>query len=347
MTRTEQYISYLTIINNSLTNGRSITFALDLIKRQSKSKSEQKRIDIAVNSIKRGDKMSSAFHRAKMFDNDIISYIKIAESSSYFIKIMNNILAFLEEKNRFLRDSKEKISMPIIYFILAIITIFGVKFFAIPQQIKQISTYSKDIQGLVAEHLSEAQFIANAILVIDIFVFFILIVFLYAIYGTKYFAKLFKTISLHVPFVSNVVFLFDKFFTLLFFGQILQGGIDSKKSVLIMAEHTNNIRFLDYFKNILYKMKYGERDIFSHKKIFTPFESDLIAGSSNSNQLGETFIKISNYSKNEAYTGFTSFFRFLTFFSIFLLSATIFLEFYAIVVTQLIIQSNLIQSIGN
>jgi type II secretory pathway component PulF len=347
MTTTQQYISYLTIINNSLSSGKSITFALNLIKNQSKSKFEKKRIDKAILQIKQGERISDALHENKIFDDDITSYIKIAESSSNFLKMLNQILQFLEEKNNFLSESKEKISMPIIYFILALVTIIGVKFYAIPQQIQQISSYSDKIKALVSEHLLEAHLIANTIFIIDILVFMILIIFLYSIYGTKYFTKSIKFISLHIPFVAKVIFLFDKFFTLLFLGNILKGGIDIKKSVNIILRYTTNIKISKYFEEIIQKMKYGESKIFISNKIFTNFENDLVVSATNSEQLGDTFEKISKYAKSEAYSRFTSFFRFLTFFSIFILTATVFLEFYAIVVTQLIIQSNIINSIGN
>ena len=79
-----------------------------------------------------------------------------------------------------------------------------------------------------------------------------------------------------------------------------------------------------------------------HSSLYDGVEKGLLLGAGTSMQVGTIMSEISSRAKTEALMLTTKFFRLVTMMSIFMMAFAVFIEFYTVVLTQIIIQKGLI-----
>jgi hypothetical protein len=95
-------------------------------------------------------------------------------------------------------------------------------------------------------------------------------------------------------------------------------------------------------------IKYGNKNFLTENMMFSNVQKSMFLGVSNSLQLGENLVKLGQLIKEDAYYGTVRFFRFITLFSIIMLASSVFLEFYSVVITQMIVQKTFVMdSLGS
>lgn len=337
-------LTLLKTLQLSLENGKSITNALMLMQGITTDKSEQRTYGQITKAIQEGASFSKSIEKHLSPSPDIIQFISMAEKGGSFVKTLKSVVNYLEIKNRFYQESSDKIALPLIYFTLTSVIVIGIRFFAIPFHLKEASTYDPKIQAVIADHLQTAQNLSDilfGLLVLFTIYFFIVMVALFNYTGAlqglaKRYASLF-------PISSKIIGYFEKFMLLSLLSEMLKNGVSLKISFKAAAYSTLIPSISKQFNTVLERLSRGEKH-FWEIDFFEPIEQSLLAGAGNITQLGDMLGQFSDRSRLNALTAATSFFRIITIMAILLLAFAVFVEFFTIVLTQVLIQQEFINA---
>jgi len=328
----------------TMQNGKNLSSGLQLLANTAEKKAEKK-VYIAINNdLRDGKSFSEALSNHKIGSLDVIQFITMAEKGVDFKQALEKIIKYLEVKDKFQRESSDQTTLPVIYFSIASIVVIGVKFFAVPMQMERASGYSPEIIKLISGHLHLAQIFTDILflgLVILASYFFVLLIALFN--QSRSVQSIAKQVALLLPMTSKIVIKFEKFMLFSMLGDMLQSGISFKKAMTSALETTTVIKFRNAIQQTLDTIKYDGKFIF-HAYLYDSVERGLLAGVGSTKQIGSVMLEISSRARTDAMQKSSNFFRLITFLSIFLMAFAVFIEFYTVVLTQILIQKGLIDA---
>ena len=339
-------LSLLKTLQLSLENGKSLTNALMLMQGISKDKSEQRTYAQITKAIQEGASFSKSIEKYVSPSPDIIQFISMAEKGGSFVKTLKSVVNYLEIKDKFYHESNDKIALPLIYFTLTSVVVIGIRFFAIPFHLKEASTYDPKIQAVIADHLHVAQNLSDllfASLVLLTGYFFIVMIALFNYAGIV--QGLAKQYASLLPLSSRIIGYFEKFMLLSLLSEMLKNGVSLKTSFKAAMTSTLVPSISKQFSTVLERLSRGEKN-FWDIVFFEEIEQHLLAGAGNITQLGEILGQFADRSRLNALAAATRFFRIITILSILLLAFAVFVEFFTIVLTQVLIQQEFINAAG-
>jgi type II secretory pathway component PulF len=339
-------LTLLKTLQLSLENGKSLTNALSLLQKTAKSKSEVSAYVNITKSIQEGASFSKAVEKYVAPSPDIIQFVAMAEKGGSFVKTLKSLVHYLEIKNKFHQESNDKIALPMIYFTLTAIIIIFVRFFAVPFHISEAKTYDPKIFVVIAEHLDMALILSNVLfggLLLFAGYFFIVMIALFNYTGVI--TGLAKRYASHLPMSSKIIEYFEKFILLSLLSAMLKNGVSLKIALTTAANSTLVPRIEKQFRGILSQVSRGEKN-FWIIPFFEDIEQHLLAGAGTVTQLGDILAQFADRSRLNALTMATKFFRIITIMAILLLAFAVFVEFFTIVLTQVLIQQEVINQAG-
>lgn len=326
----------------TMQNGRSLSSGIKLLVTSAQTKKERKVYLKIYDDLKSGSTFSQSLKKHNIGSIDIVQFLTMAEKGVSFRVALERIVHYIGVKDEFERASNEKITLPFIYFFLASLIVLGVKFVAVPYQLDAAKDYSKEILKLIHEHLEIAQIMTDALFVLLTIVASYFFILLFALFAQSRITQgIAKQIALYLPFSSKIVIYFEKFILFNMIGEMLKSGISFKKAIESAAEATNIKRFKMAFLESLYKIK-NDGQFILHSTLYDNTEKGLLKGIGSSSQTGEVMLEISERARADALSSTTKFFRLITVISIFLMAFAVFIEFYTVVLTQILIEKGLI-----
>lgn len=326
----------------TLQNGKNISSAMKLLSKSSKSKKERDMYITINNDLQDGMTFSKSLEKQNVGSLDVIQFITMAEQSLSFKTALEKIINYIDIKDTFQRESNDKTSLPVIYFFISALIVIGVRFFAVPYQIAKSKEYSPEVQDLIAAHLQVAQFLADTL-----FVFLVLIASYFILLLLSLFSQdravqgIAKELALFIPFTSKIVLKFEKFILFSILGEMLQSGISYKNAITTAFEITVITKFKKALSETLQGAK-NEGKMLFHPSLYDSLEQELLIGIGSSSQMGKVFLEISNRARIDALELTGKFLRMITFLSILLMAFAVFVEFFTVVLTQVLIQKGLI-----
>jgi len=328
----------------TIQNGKNISSGMQILCNSTSSTKEKKIYNEIYNNLRDGISFSEAISKQKITSKDTIEFIAMAEKGVNFKNSLEKIVHYLEVKETFKRESSDKTSLPTIYFLIASIVVIGIKFIAVPMQIERSLDYSKEIIILISNHLAIAQLLTNILFTLLIFFGGYFLILLIALFDKSYnIQNKAKKIALLLPFASIIVLKFEKFALFSMLSEMLLSGITYKNALQSGIHSTSVKKFQVAIFQTLNHIKKDGKFIY-HPFLYEPIERELLAGIGSSKQLGLVMQEISSRAKTEAMELSTKFFRMVTFVSIFLMAFAVFIEFYTVVLTQIIIQKGMIDA---
>ncbi len=328
----------------TMQNGKNISSGMELLYNTSKNRYERKIYKKIDSDIKNGIPFSKALENQKITSKDIVEFISLAERSVNFKISLEKLLHYLDVKESFKRESNDKTSLPIIYFFIASIVVIAIKFFAVPMQIERSMQYSQEIINLISHHLILAQIMSNILFFLLVFFAIYFLILLIALFDKSYVIQdKAKKIALFLPFISSIIFKFEKFALFSMLSDMLSSGISYKNALESAINSTSIYKFKLAMQDTLYKIKMDGKFIY-HPYLYDDVERELLIGIGSSKQLANIMNEISLKAKMEAMQLSTKFFRLITVISILLMAFAVFIEFYTIVLTQIIIQKGIIDA---
>lgn len=328
----------------TIRNGKSISSGMELLASAAKTKEEKKVYGKIYNDLKDGHSFSRALSKHKIGSIDIINFINMAEKGTNFKQSLEKIIHYLEVKDEFERESKSKTTLPVIYFSIASLIVIGVKFFAVPYQIAEVANYHKMVKDLVADHLHIAQVMTDILfisLVVIASYFFILLISLFGLSRTT--QVIAKYLALLLPLSATIVMKFEKFMLFSMLSEMLLSGISYQKSMSTAIATTTVVKFKKAIKSTLENIKRNGKLIL-HPHLYDDIEQGLLAGVGSSEQIGLVMAEISDRARTDALDLTSNFFRIITLLSIILMAFAVFIEYYTVVLTQLIIQKGMLDA---
>lgn len=339
-------LTLLKTLQLSLENGKSLTNSLSLLQKTAKSKSEATVYANITRTIQEGSSFSRAIEKYVSPSPDIIQFVAMAEKGGSFVKTLRSVVSYLEIKNKFHQESNDKIALPMIYFTLTTIIVIFVRFFAVPFHIEEAKTYDPKIFAIIAEHLDMALILSNVlfgVLILFSIYFFIVMIALFSYTGIV--QGIAKRYASYLPMGSKIIEYFEKFILLSLLSAMLKNGVSLKTAFKTAAAGTLVPRIEKQFKGILTQVSRGEKTFWTIP-FFEDIEQHLLAGVGTVSQLGDILEQFADRARLNALTTATKFFRMMTILAILLLAFAVFVEFFTIVLTQVLIQQAIITTAG-
>lgn len=332
----------LKTLHFTMQNGKSLSSGMELLANSAESRSEKKVYRSIYKDLQDGSTFSDALKKNRLGSLDILQFISIAEKGVSFRVALEKIVSYLEMKDLYERESSEKTNIPFIYLFLSSIIVIGVKFFAVPYQIGESQKYSKEILNMIQTHLNIAQLMSDLLFISLIIVALYFVTLLLALFSHSFIIQgIAKHIALILPFSSKIIIKFEKFMLFNMLSEMLLSGISFKKALNSAITSISVVKFKKAILETLHSIKNSGKLIF-HPSLYDSVEKALMVGAGTSTQTGSIMREISHRAKTEALSLTTSFFRLITMISIFMMAFAVFIEFYTVVLTQLIIQKGLI-----
>jgi type II secretory pathway component PulF len=332
----------LKTLHFTLQNGKNLSSGMHLLATTAKTKKERAAYMKIHNDLKDGSTFSEALRNSRVGSLDILQFIKMAEHGVSFKAALSKIINYLEVKDEFERESNDKTTLPFIYLTIASLIVIGIKFFAVPYQVDRASEYSKEIIALIGNHLQIAQLMSDALFILLVIVASYFFILLTAMFSHSFITQgVAKNIGLVLPFTSSIIVKFEKFILFSMLGEMLKSGISFKKAVNSAIDTVSVIKFKMALRETLDSIKNDGKFIF-HSSLYDDIEKGLLLGAGSSSQIGLVMSEISSRAKTDALKLSTKFFRLITVISIFLMAFAVFIEFYTVVLTQIMIQKGLI-----
>lgn len=328
----------------TIQNGKSISSGMQLLADTAKTRQEKKVFRQINNDIKDGHTLSQALDKHKIGSLDVINFIAMAEKGTSFKLALEKIIHYIEVKDEFERESDAKTSLPIIYFSIASLVVLGVKFIAVPYQMSQVAEYHKMVRDMVEGHLHVAQIMTDVLFITLLIIasyFFLLLISLFSQSRTA--QAIAKQLSLLLPLSSSIIMKFEKFILFSMLGEMLQSGISYQKAMSSAIATTTVIKFRKAMQETLQNIKHNGKFIL-HSHLYDNVEQGLLTGVGSSKQIGSVMLEISDRARTDSLKLSTKFFRLITILSILLMSFAVFIEYYTVVLTQILIQKGFIDA---
>lgn len=337
-------LSLLKTLHLSLENGKSLTNALSLLQDITKNKSEKNTYSKMSKAIQEGASFSKSVEKYVSPSPDVVQFLSMAEKGGSFVRTLKSVVTYLEIKDRFYQESNDKIALPLIYFTLTTIVVIGVRFLAIPFHLQEASNYDPKIKAVIADHLHIAQNLSDLLFVLLILFaayFFIVMIAVFNYTGVT--QGLAKRYASWLPLSSRIIEYFEKFMLLSLLSEMLKNGISLKTSFKTAATSSLVPSVTKQFNLILERMSRGEKN-FWEIPFFEEIEQRLLIGAGNITQLSDMIGKFADRARLNALTAATGFFRVITVVSILILAFAVFVEFFTVVLTQVLIQQEFINA---
>ncbi|MDO9056439.1 MAG: type II secretion system F family protein [Sulfuricurvum sp.] len=339
-------LTLLKTLQLSLENGKSLTNALNLLQNTTKNKDERIAYGKITRSIQEGASFSKAVEKYVSPSPDIIQFVAMAEKGGSFVKTLKSVVSYLEIKNKFHQESNDKIALPMIYFTLTATIIIFVRFFAVPFHIQEAKTYDPKIFVIIAEHLDMALALSNLLfggLLLFSAYFFIVMIALFNYTGIV--QGIAKRFASRLPMSSKIIEYFEKFILLSLLSAMLKNGVSLKTAFKTAAAGTLVPSIAKQFNGILAQVSRGEKNFWTIP-FFEDIEQHLLAGAGTVTQLGDILEQFADRARLNALAMAGKFFRIITILAILLLAFAVFVEFFTIVLTQVLIQQEIVNSAG-
>lgn len=327
-------------------NGKSLTNALRLLESIAKHDYERRIYAKITQAVQEGTPFSKAVEKYVSPSPDVIQFIAMAEKGGSLVKTLKSVVSYLEIKNKFYHESNDKISLPLIYFILTTIIVIAIRFFAIPFHLSETATYDPKIQAVIADHLHTAQTLSDllfgSLLLLALYFFIVMI----ALFNYSGFVQgLAKRYASLLPLSAHIIEYFEKFILLSLLSEMLKNGVSIKIAFKAASSSSLVPRISKQFDTILERLSRGEKN-FWDIPFFEAIEQNLLAGAGSVVQLGDMVGQFADRARLNALVAATNFFRVITILSILLLAFAVFVEFFTVVLTQVLIQQEFINAAG-
>ncbi len=338
-------LTYLKTLFLSLQSGKSVGEALKILEELPESGPERSAHAKIRRDVQRGESFSEAFGRHMDAPRDIVLFIGMAEKGGSFRGMLEKVLRYVEMKEKFHHESSDKIGLPLLYFFLSCLIVLFVRFYAIPNHIAESLQYDPQIQQLIADHLRIAEGMGNVLfagLLLSAAYFLIVITALFSQRG--FWQGIARALALAMPVSSKILGQFEKFVLFTLIGEMLKSGIPFRRAIQSGGESTDVERYRRGFQQIEERIVRGERQWWSGE-LFDEVERRLLMGTGSMTQVGDVLLQLADRARMSALLQSNRFFRIVSVLSIVLMAFAVFVEFFTVVLTQVLIQKGIINAV--
>ena len=345
MTKIDAFPMLKTVVF-TLQNGKNLTAAMELLIQNAQKKREKRAYSNILKYLQEGRSFSQALDKYCVCSSEVVYFVSMAEKGTDFKKSLANVVKYIQTKENFQQESSDKLTVVMIYFFLAVIVVTVVYFIALPIQFQRAQGYSPEVLLLIESHLNVAKLLSNILLfllMVTAFYFFTTTVSMFS--KDRLFHSISSKVVYRLPFAKKIVLQFEKFIIFMMLSQMLHSGIGIKKALQATLQRGGSKKFQKGFDKMLGAIS-KEGVLALPKEVFDATEQSILQGVGSNRQMGESFAQIATRAKYEAMNLSKRFFRYITLMAVLLMAFAVFIEFYVVVLTQLLLQKGLVD-MGN
>lgn len=300
--------SFGTIVNFTrqmaiiLNAGLTLTDALEILKKQTKSNVFVKVIESIDKDIRGGSTFAGALKKyPEYFPNLYVSLVKSGEVSGKLNEIMAKLADNLEKKHEFQGKLKNSLIYPAVVILAMFAIMFIMMAFVLPKMLTLYKDFNVKLPASTKMLISVSEFSAAfwPLIIIAAIVIFILI---RNFLSTKKGKYLVDSLTLKIPVIKGVIemaALVDGTRTL---SILTSAGVPILEGLEIVTESTDNMLYRDAFKNVLSRVEKGSSvgSAMQNEDIFPPILIQMTNVGEQTGHLDETMERISTYFESES-----------------------------------------------
>jgi len=281
----------------------SVVESINLIKLQTKSKTEKIIFDKIISDLKNGKSLSKSLERSNGgFNSFSINIIKAGELSGNLFNNLSHLADELKKKNLLRRKIMSALLYP---FVITIATLGVTGFLVVYIFPKILPTF----QSLGAKLPMSTKIIIMLSKIIQVYGIYILIMLIILIIIFKILIKknykiklTYDKLLLRCPLVGNIIKKYNISNIFRTIGLLLNSNIPLDQTLIITSETIDNSYYKQSFKDISIGINKGKNIsniICLYPNLFSDTLCHMIAVGEKSGDLPETFIYLSEYYENE------------------------------------------------
>lgn len=299
--KTHDKIVFARNLSKMIEAGLSMTRALSILEKQSKSQFKKVLHDLN-DSLSRGNTLSDSMkNHPKVFSSLFVSMVRAGEESGNLSLSLQNVSQQMEKSYQLTKKIKGALMYPII--IITLMVIIGVL-----MMVYMVPTLTATFIGLgIKLPLSTRIIIAISDFLKDYFLFVILGTILFGV-GTYLFSKtprgkrIIDFFILHMPIIGNIVKQVNSARTARTLSSLLSSGVDIVVAIGVTKDVVQN----SYYKNILDKaegaIQKGEQisNILSeNENLYPPLVGEMVSVGEETGKIGEMLSSVAVFYEDE------------------------------------------------
>ncbi len=281
----------------------AIVESINLIKNQTKSKSQVNIYNKIIADIKNGKSLSTSLERCPgVFSNFTINIIRAGESSG----TLNENLNYLAHELRKKEILRKKIIGTFLYPIIITVSILGITGFLIgyifPKIIPIFSSLKIELPLSTRIIIGFTNIIKNEGLYILFGIIFLLTFFIIIIKRSEKLTFIFDGLILNIPLIGSIAKNYNLTNTCRTLGLLLKSNISVTEALIITSNTIDNLQFKKSFYRISREVKKGKTisELISlYPNIFPEMLKNMVSIGEKSGNLSNTLIYLSEFYENE------------------------------------------------
>jgi len=283
-------------------SGMQVLDSLEIIKKQTKSKTFIQIIDQLITDIKNGHYLSSGLERYKnIFGDFFINLIRVGESSGTLSENLRYLADELKKKDELNKKIKGAMAYPIILMIATLGITAILAFFVFPKILPVLKSLNVKLPPITLGFIAISQFLFDY----GLFIFVglaVLIAGFFMLLRVKAFKLGWHRVIIFLPFTKTMSQNINMVNFARTLGLLLKSGVKIIEALQISADTIDNL----VYRGEIMKMAEGVRrgDSLSKyltvdSKLFPPIFSEMIVVGENTGKLDESLLFLANYYESE------------------------------------------------
>lgn len=222
-------------------SGIELLRSLEIILNQIQDKHFKKIIYRIISDIKNGKSFAVSIREfPQVFDSYVVSLISAGEDSGKLAFVLKNISENLGQRLHILKKVKQASLLPIITLMFALILVFGIFIFVIPQFELLFNSFEKELPGATKVVFGISAFMRSDQFLHYFLVFVICVFIIKFILRISFIKKIRHRFILKIYFIGKIFLYYDLIIFLQTLSMFLESGIDIQKSLDFCKTTVNN-----------------------------------------------------------------------------------------------------------
>ncbi len=237
----KQKVFFFEQLSLLIDSGIELLRSLEIIFNQIQDKHFKKIIFRIISDVKKGKSFAISIQEfPQVFDSYIVSLICAGEDSGKLSFVLKNISENLGQRLNILKKVKQASLLPMITLMFALMLVFGIFIFVIPQFELLFNSFDKELPGATKVVFGISTFLRSDQFLPYFLIFVLCIFILKFIFRMSFIKKIRHRFILKIYFIGKIFLYYDLIIFLQTLSMFLESGIDIQKSLNFCKTTVNN-----------------------------------------------------------------------------------------------------------
>lgn len=300
--KTHQKITFAKNLGLMINAGLSVTRALSVMGKQSKSKAFKKLISDLEEDVSHGQTLSDSLgKRPKVFSPLFISMVKAGEESGNVSNALTIISNQMEKTYLLAKKVKGALIYPAVIIVVMIILAVLLLVFMVPTLTATFEGIGVELPLATRVLIASSDFLVeNTIMVL---VGFVLIVVSFVLFMKSAVGRRIKdNVSIHIPVIGAMVKEYESARSARTLSSLLSAGVEVIAAIDVTTDVMQNHLYKDVLKRVRKAIEKGDQmsAIFiEHENLYPRFVGEMVAVGEETGKISEMLLGVANYYEAE------------------------------------------------